>query len=227
MNDQQRNRATTREAELRATALEGAALYSSVKSNDITHYQRNLPHRLSPGEVIFLTFRLAGSLPAVALERLRAEYEAGEASEEELYVRQRRYFGRFDAQLDRTMGDINWLRVPTVAELVKDALHFHHAQGSFNLLCYCIMPNHVHVVVGLTDEAPALLRTLKSIKSYTARLGNGLLGRQGQFWQRETYDHVVRDAGELARVVDYVANNPVKAGLAAEWQAWPHTFLAE
>jgi putative transposase len=40
-----------------------------------------------------------------------------------------------------------------------------------------------------------------------------LLERQGTLWQREYYDHVIRDQAELARAVEYIHNNPVKAGL--------------
>jgi hypothetical protein len=44
-----------------------------------------------------------------------------------------------------------------------------------------------------------------------------MLGRQGDFWQHESYDHVVRDEAELARIVEYVRLNPARAGLPGEW----------
>ncbi|MGI4740463.1 MAG: transposase [Janthinobacterium lividum] len=185
-----------------------------MTATDLTHYQRNLPHRLPPGEIVFVTFRLAGSLPQPVLERLRAEYDlATVRNEEDKYVRQRRYFGKFDAQLDNASAGALWLRQPEIASLVQQALHFHGERNSYLLVCYCLMANHVHLVVSLPDQCPPLIQTLKSIKSYTARLANQLLGREGQFWQRESYDHLVRDAAELERVIAYVVNNPVKAGL--------------
>jgi putative transposase len=60
-------------------------------------------------------------------------------------------------------------------------------------------------------------RLLQWLKGSTAREANQLLGRTGQaFWQRESYDHVVRDARELERIAEYIEQNPVKAGLVAE-----------
>ena len=47
----------------------------------------------------------------------------------------------------------------------------------------------------------------------------------GSFWQAESYDHVVRN-GELERIISYVLENPVKAGLVEDWEQWPYTYLA-
>jgi len=61
---------------------------------------------------------------------------------------------------------------------------------------------------------------LHSLKRHTAYQANLLLGRRVQFLQDESYDHVVRDEAEYNRIVTYVLNNPVKAGLAASWDKW-------
>ncbi|WP_240540755.1 transposase [Hymenobacter montanus] len=87
------------------------------------------------------------------------------------------------------------------------------------------MPNHVHMVVELPETAPPLIRTMQRLKGYTATQANKLLARSGTFWQPESYDHVVRP-GELERIINYVLENPVKAGLVDEWGQWPHTYLA-
>ena len=195
--------------------------------SNLIHYQRNLPHQLLPGETLFITFRLADSLPQAVLDQLRTNFETAEAEadDDERYARQRRYFGRFDQQLDGATSGPTWLRQPAVAQLVAQGLHF-YAGKRYNLVCYCIMSNHVHLVVGLPEEAPPLAQTLQALKGYTANQANKLLGRSGQFWQRESYDHTIRNTGELARVVAYVVNNPVKAGLVEDWQHWPYTYWA-
>jgi REP element-mobilizing transposase RayT len=76
------------------------------------------------------------------------------------------------------------------------------------------MGNHVHVLIRpLQDPA----RVLQWLKGTTAREANKMLSRTGQpFWQRESYDHWVRDSQELERIVAYIESNPVKAGLVAE-----------
>jgi len=76
----------------------------------------------------------------------------------------------------------------------------------------------------LANHVPVLLlllvppgRLLKSLKGYTAREANRLLGRTGEpFWQRESYDHWVRDEAEWRRIAEYIETNPVKAGLVLQ-----------
>lgn len=90
------------------------------------------------------------------------------------------------------------------------------------------MPNHVYVVLTpLSEEdrdAEGLSSILHTIKRYTAREANRILNRGGAFWQHDSYDHLIRDEGELQRVVDYVLLNPVSAGLVSDWKEWPLTY---
>jgi putative transposase len=75
------------------------------------------------------------------------------------------------------------------------------------------MPNHVHVLVTPLVPVP---RIMHSLKGFTARAANQVLDRTGlAFWQRESYDHWVRE-GEFERIKRYIEVNPVKAGLARE-----------
>ncbi|MDB5235186.1 MAG: hypothetical protein JWR44_2179 [Hymenobacter sp.] len=116
------------------------------------------------------------------------------------------------------------LRQPAIAALLAESLRYFDGTH-YDLRCYCLMPNHVHLVVRILEEAPPLVKTLQRLKSYTATEANKLLGLAGAFWQAESYDHVVRK-GELERIVAYVLENPVKAGLVEDWEQWPHTYWA-
>lgn len=177
---------------------------------------------------MFITFRLADSLPQVVLDQLRADFQTAEAEadDEERYARQRRCFGRFNQCLDGAASGPVWLRQPAIARLVQQAMHFYDGK-QYALVCYCMMANHVHLVAGLSEGAPPLAQTLQALKGYTANRANKLLGRRGQFWQRESYDHVIRSPAGLARVVAYVLNNPVQVGLVEDWQQWPCTYWAQ
>ncbi len=62
------------------------------------------------------------------------------------------------------------------------------------------------------------------LKGSTARECNKLLKRTGAFWQHESYDHVVRNEDELRRIVEYVLNNPVKAGLVEVEEDWMWSY---
>jgi len=61
---------------------------------------------------------------------------------------------------------------------------------------------------------------MHSIKRHSALICNRLLTLDGQFWQDESYDHVVECDEEFGRIVDYVELNPVKAGLVSERERW-------
>ena len=195
---------------------------------DLLHYERTLPHRLPPGEAIFVTFRLADTLPQEVLARLREEVELLQSAHADdtaqLYAAQKRHFGHFDELLSRASHGPTWLGQPAIAQVVAASLHYFDGMG-YELLSYCLMPNHEHLLVALPPEAPLLARTLQRIKGYTALQANKLLRRTGSFWQAESYDHVVRN-GELERILSYIMHNPVKAGLVAEWQQWPYTYVA-
>jgi ATP-dependent DNA helicase DinG len=78
------------------------------------------------------------------------------------------------------------------------------------------MPNHVHAVIRPFPgfELPAILHTWKS---RTAKLINQKLGRQGEFWQAEYFDHLIRSDADLIRSIDYVWSNPDAAKLI-DWR---------
>jgi len=73
-------------------------------------------------------------------------------------------------------------------------------------------------------DDPVLVSIMQSLKGNTARKCNLALGRCGTFWEHESFDHVVRNQEEWGRIVDYVLNNPVKAGLVKNWQDWKWSY---
>jgi REP element-mobilizing transposase RayT len=109
---------------------------------------------------------------------------------------------------------------------VADALrHFHDRQ--YLLDEWVVMPNHVHVLLWPMPNF-TLSEILKSRKRHTARQANLILGRTGEtFWQRESYDHWIRNDEEKARIRRYIRMNPATAGLCKapeDWKwssAWP------
>ena len=86
------------------------------------------------------------------------------------------------------------------------------------------MSNHVHV---LLRPLIAPSRLLQSLKGFTAREANRLLGRTGEpFWQAESYDHWVRDEEQYKRITKYIENNPVNAGLVERPEDYPWSSAA-
>ncbi len=200
-------------------------------------YQRHLPHLQPAGATLFITFRLAGSIPQEILQRLRAKAERCKVAlshivdpqerAQRAYLEQRRLFGKWDKALDTTPNGPFWLRDARIAQLVAESLHYRNGRV-YNLDAFCIMPNHVHLVCTPLAQADgkyyALSAIMHSLKRHTARQANLLLEREGSFWQNESYDHAARTEAEWRRIISYVLNNPVKAGLAQRWEEWPHTY---
>jgi hypothetical protein len=66
--------------------------------------------------------------------------------------------------------------------------------------------------VGFGTGAPSRL-SAKRWKSFSSKESNKLLNRTGSFWQEDYFDHIIRDMRELHDTIEYVMNNPAKAGL--------------
>ncbi|HRI61744.1 MAG TPA: transposase [Saprospiraceae bacterium] len=130
----------------------------------------------------------------------------------------------YDQALDTNLNEPYWLKMPEIGQVVFDSLLFIGKEEA-DVWAFSIMPNHVHVLLTHKPEKRPLYKLLQSHKGYTARCCNKILGRTGAFWQDESYDHVARRDGEFERIVLYILQNPVKAGLVKNWQDWPLTFL--
>ncbi len=166
------------------------------------HSRGYLPHFDSPEAIQFVTFRLADSLPRVVVESFRLRDDAVQ---------------EIDRELDAGLGACS-LRQPEIASLVQDAL-LHFDGERYRLLAWCIMPNHVHVVIDVL-LGYSLSDIVRSWKSFTARRANAQLGRSGAFWHADYFDRYMRDEDHLARTVEYVEQNPVKAGLVGITVDW-------
>lgn len=203
-------------------------------------YERSLPHFQPQGATLFVNFRLAGSIPKIVMDQLKFEAEERERAIRQkadpaeldnlIYEERKRQFGRWDQLLDQAKNGPFWLRQPEIAEIVVQALHYRNGKV-YELDVFTVMPNHVHVVFRPLRKSDGTYHPLQaimhSLKRYTARQGNKILGREGAFWQHENYDHVVRDRAEWERIVRYVLSNPVKAGLVEDWQDWPYSWLRD
>ncbi len=173
------------------------------------YYERTLPHWQPEGRDLFLTWRLSGSLPVQIMTALRA------SKTKELGKR----FREYDLELDKASSGPLWLKEPNIALAVVAGIKAVAGKGLCRTHAWVVMPNHVHLLI--EPQAPMAAIT-KAIKGSTARQANLILGRTGEFfWQDESFDHWIRNEGELAKVKRYIERNPVAAGLASEESVWP------
>jgi putative transposase len=170
-------------------------------------YSRRLPHILPAGTSLFLTWHLHGSLPG------KRYPPPGKPNSGKAFVWIDRYLD------SRSTGPL-WLRRPEVASIVVASLRYGASDlGFYEMHAYVVMPNHVHLLV---TPKISPLRFLKSIKNYTARQANVVLGRTGRpFWQSESYDRWVRNSREHERIRSYIEENPVRAGIAGCAESYP------
>jgi len=170
---------------------------------------RRLPHLYVVGEPVFITC-LHDSLPAGRW------FPAGRASAGKA-------FACMDRLLDEQRAGPAYLRMPAIAEAVTKAIG-KGAAGDYLLHAWVVMPNHVHLLITPRVNVPALMHRLKGA---SARESNRLLGRTGEpFWQDESYDRLVRNAGEFQRIENYILQNPVRAGLARSAEEYPWSSIS-
>jgi REP element-mobilizing transposase RayT len=191
-------------------------------------YKRRLPHVQIAGATYFITFRLANSLPREALDILAEEKQkiAG-LPESQKEAAHRAWFAKYDDYLDMAQYGNLYLQNEQIADILAESIQFRDGKV-YDLISYCIMLNHAHLVCTplLKDKLVffGLTEILHSLKRHTAREANKFLRRSGAFWQDESYDHFIRDDAELERIVKYVLYNPVKAKLINEQTDWKWSY---
>jgi REP element-mobilizing transposase RayT len=124
---------------------------------------------------------------------------------------------RIQVALDHGHGS-NCLAKREIGDLVERAL-LHFDDQRYRLQAWVIMPNHVHVLVTLTNRHP-LTSVMHSWKSFTAKQANALLNRTGAFWAPEYFDRAIRDEKHYDNSIAYIAMNPVKARLCTLPEDW-------
>ena len=85
-------------------------------------------------------------------------------------------------------------------------------QTSIDLDAAVVMPDHAHLIFRLI-EPYRLSQVLQRIKGGSASQINQMLKSEGSVWSDESFDHIIRHAGELEEKLEYIRQNPVKRGL--------------
>jgi putative transposase len=102
----------------------------------------------------------------------------------------------------------------------------HEAEG--RQLCqlggYVIMSNHVHLLALPLVPAKRLTHWIKGLSALRA---NRILNTNGPFWQHESFDHWVRDSREYERILNYIEQNPLRAGLVDNSERWPWSSVGK
>lgn len=76
------------------------------------------------------------------------------------------------------------------------------------------MPDHVHLLVKIGSSDSSLKTAIAAWKSWTRK-------KLGLNWQQGFFEHRIRSDSELDLKFEYIANNPVRAGLVKKAEEWP------
>ena len=208
-------------------------------------YRHYLPHYQKPGQAYFITWCLKDAVPAkelhsytLKLEMLKShiamhkteksENSIIESLESEYRAIRRKYIKAYNDLLDAEQNPIINLSKPEYTEIIIGSLKFWEGK-KLNNCAYTIMSNHVHWVFEVLEKDeegnPVYLQDImQSVKRFSANQINKLENRQGHLWQKENFDTTIRDNKHKYNAINYTLNNPVAAGLVADWKLWPGTW---
>lgn len=166
-----------------------------------------------------ITLRLADSLPNQVVKEWREELlasinspdlEISHQAQTELQLRISQYedAGHGSCLLSKREH----------AKVVQDALINGHGT-TYKLIDWCIMPNHVHVLIRMLDEAP-LEKIIKHWKFLTAVEINRLEGLGGTLWMVAHHERLIHDPDHLHNAKADIRNNPVNAGHCEKPEEW-------
>lgn len=175
------------------------------------HCRGYLPHR-EYQSCQFISFRLYDSVPGQIIEQWKNELSVYPL--EERRIKLARLIDKYE---DAGYGNC-FLKDERVASVVEDNL-FEFDGIRYDLLRWCIMPNHVHILINVREDW-TLSNIVRSWRSYTSHEANKLLDRTGRFWMPEYFDRYIRNVEHFNNVVQYIDKNPVKAGLVDRSEKW-------
>ncbi|TDU66198.1 type I restriction enzyme R subunit/putative DNA methylase [Prosthecobacter fusiformis] len=191
---------------------------------EIEKTEHRLPHWQQDEVPVFVTFRLADSLPREVVDTWHTEREMFFINHPQPWdeITEACFHGLFSNKLDEALDAGHGsavLRLPPIAQIVQARLH-HFDNQRYRLQSYVIMPNHVHVLFSMevAESLPAILQGWKGVSSRFIHK-NGLCDLN-PFWQPEYFDRLIRSPEHLETVSAYIRENPAKAGLKSGFILW-------
>jgi REP element-mobilizing transposase RayT len=105
------------------------------------------------------------------------------------------------------------------------SLLFYRNQKRIRLYSYCVMPDHLHLVMSPANDF-GVSQLVRNLKTYTTKLAQEK-GLNGKLWQKSFYDHIIREDESLLKICEYVLANPVRKGLAGRAEEWAYSGMPD
>ena len=130
------------------------------------------------------------------------------------YVGLQRYAVTFCTAFRKPIFDNHTVGKDTASQFLQAARDL-----QFDLVAYCLMPDHVHLLASSQSEAGDLIPFVKHLKQITGYRYRQSTGQK--LWQPGYHDRILRDEEATLTVARYILENPVRAGLAKALGEWP------
>ena len=171
-----------------------------------------MPHWTVERAIYHICFRLSDSVPVEKQREWEEERKAFAAkrkagvplSEDDVKRLRYLYSEKIEQYLDSGYGSC-LLRGDGVLAVVRDTIFYNNGK-TYQLHAYGIMPNHIHICVEIF-AAQDMAKVVQAWKSTLAHRINRLLGRTGELWQEDYYNHIIRSAKEYAYQMKYIRDN--------------------
>jgi len=217
-----------------------------MSSNKI-YYKRNLPHIQNIGATFFVTCSLKVAIPKSRLQEIKEIYVHEKKKSDQAFtlkeMNYQKYFARkkyvlaIDNLLHKQVGP-SYLNDSKLAQILLDRIKSYDMKY-YRLLALSIMPNHFHMLIdtsiqlndnlvpnSIPKNYVQLHKIMHLIKGASSRYINQLRNATGeQVWENESFDIYIRNEKMLNRVINYILNNPVKAGLVKSYEDHSFTFV--
>jgi putative transposase len=132
------------------------------------------------------------------------------------YSRPRVYFVTIVAQARRARFLDERVANATIESLRKLRNDFR-----FNVYIYCLMPDHFHGLIGPGEAGRTLGSLCGAFKSLSTR--EYWSWYDGKLWQRQFFDHIIRNYQDFEETLEYIRMNPVRRSLVTNPEDWPYT----
>ena len=181
---------------------------------DVT--ENRLPHWQQGNVFVFVTWRLGDSLPQAKLIQWKEEKQIWlkrhpRPWNAKMAIRfHKRFSRRIEDWLDQGIGSCA-LQDPALASVVAESLHYFDGKR-YELTSFVVMPNHVHVLFRPLGSH-RIRKIVKTWKGFTAWEINRRTGNSGPLWQEDYWDRLIRTPLHFSKCVEYIRENPLRAGL--------------
>ncbi|MDD2506945.1 MAG: transposase [Candidatus Cloacimonetes bacterium] len=196
----------------------------------IVNYKRFLPHKQEENSIVSVTWRQNLTIPQALLDLLQEQsniwHKTHALDDDKRFLHEQQY-QLFDTELAKYNHPEFKLTDSEIAYIIKDALHFYNDK-KYRLHAYCIMSNHIHALIQPISNSegiiPRLQDIVRGLKTFTAKKINELRRESGSVWAKNFYDSIIRDEDHYWNVLNYILNNPVKAGIVEKWQDYKYLY---